>query len=132
MSLTRMTNNVNEAKIDQHQPVADASAIILAGGKSSRMGRPKALLEFNGEPLIVHLVRTLENIFAETVIVAAPGQELPPVRAQLVRDDVPYQGPVGGICYGLRAAVGEVAFVTACDSAFLSSSLIAHLLSHIP
>lgn len=49
----------------------------------------------------------------------------------LVRDDVAYQGPVGGIYYGLRAGVGEVSFVTACDSAFLSSPLISHLLSQI-
>ena len=125
-----MTNNMNEAKIDD-QPIADASAIILAGGKSSRMGRPKALLEFDGEPLIVHLVRTLKKIFADTVIVAAPGQELPSVRARLVRDEVPYQGPVGGICYGLKAAAGEFSFVTSCDVAFVNSRLISYLISQI-
>jgi molybdopterin-guanine dinucleotide biosynthesis protein A/molybdopterin converting factor small subunit len=127
----RVTNNVNEAKIYNHQSIADATAIILAGGKSSRMGKPKALLEFSGEPLIVHLVRTLKNIFAETVIVAAPEQELPPVTARVVRDEVPHQGPVGGICYGLRTAVGEFAFVTSCDVPFLNRSVIAYLLSQI-
>lgn len=49
----------------------------------------------------------------------------------LVHDDVAYQGPVGGICYGLRAARGEVAFVSACDSAFLNLPLIEHLLEQI-
>jgi molybdopterin-guanine dinucleotide biosynthesis protein A len=39
--------------MESHQPIANASAVILTGGKSSRMGRPKALLPFNGEPLIV-------------------------------------------------------------------------------
>jgi molybdopterin-guanine dinucleotide biosynthesis protein A len=96
------------------------------------MGTPKALLLFDGEPLIVHVVATLQRLFAEVVVVAAPGQDLPSMPVTLVRDEVAHQGPVGGICYGLRAGNGEVSFVTACDSAFLSSRLIAHLLSQIP
>jgi molybdopterin-guanine dinucleotide biosynthesis protein A/molybdopterin converting factor small subunit len=95
------------------------------------MGRPKTLLLFDGKPLIVHLARTLERMFAETVVVAAPEQELPPLPAILVRDEVPYQGPVGGIYYGLRAASGKSCFVTSCDVAFLNPSLISHLLSQI-
>ncbi len=59
------------------QFVADARAVVLAGGKSSRMGSSKALLPFDNEPLIVHIVRALNRIFAETVVVAAPGQEMP-------------------------------------------------------
>jgi len=47
------------------------SAIILTGGKSSRMGQPKALLPFDGEPLIVHLVRALRGFFTDVVVVAA-------------------------------------------------------------
>ena len=107
------------------------SAIVLAGGKSSRMGTPKALLQFDGEPLIVHVVSALKRIFDDVVVVASPGQELPSMPVSLVHDDVAYQGPVGGICYGLRAARGEVAFVSACDSAFLNLPLIEHLLEQI-
>jgi len=111
--------------------LGDSSAIILAGGKSSRMGRAKALLEFDGEPLITHLVRGLSHLFGETVIVAAPGQELPPLEATLVRDEVAYQGPVGGIYYGLKAVRGEAGFVTSCDVAFLNAPLIAHMVAQI-
>jgi molybdopterin-guanine dinucleotide biosynthesis protein A len=108
-----------------------ASAIILAGGKSARMGQPKALLPFDGEPLLVHTVRTLQQRFAEIVVVAAPDQELPSVAVTLVRDDVAYQGPVGGILYGLQAASHDVCFVTSCDAPFLNLRLIDHLLSLI-
>ena len=111
--------------------IDSASAIILLGGKSSRMGQPKALLPFAGEPLIVHTVRTLMRLFADVVLVAAPEQELPPLSVTLVRDDVAYQGPVGGICYGLRAARTDVCFVTACDAPFLNLSLISHLIAQI-
>ena len=107
------------------------SAIILAGGKSSRMGRAKALLEFDGAPLIAHLVRGLNEIFGETVVVAAPEQELPPLAATVARDEVAYQGPVGGIYYGLKAARGDACFVTSCDVAFLNRPLIAHLFAQI-
>jgi molybdopterin-guanine dinucleotide biosynthesis protein A len=105
------------------------TAIILAGGRSSRMGRPKALLPFDNEPLILHIVRRLQPLFGDIVVVAAPGQELPSMPVTLVRDDVAYQGPVGGIHYGLQAARGESAFVTSCDSAFVVPSLISHLVS---
>jgi molybdenum cofactor guanylyltransferase len=115
------------------EPFIDgASAVVLAGGKSSRMGRPKALLPFGDEPLIVHIVRGLKRLFAEIVVVAAPGQELPALPVKLVRDEVAYQGPVGGIYYGLKAAGGEFSFVTSCDVAFLNSPLISYLTSQIP
>ena len=122
---------MDEPSLPSAEPIPDATAVVLAGGKSSRMGRPKSLLLFDGKPLIVHLAHVLERMFTETVVVAAPGQELPSLPAILVRDEVPYQGPVGGIYYGLRAASGKSCFVTSCDVAFLNPSLIFHLLSQI-
>ena len=117
--------------MESHRTITDASAVILVGGKSSRMGRPKALLPFDGEPLIVHVVRALKKMFAETVVVAAPDQELPSLPAVLVRDEVAYQGPVSGIYHGLKAATNDVGFVTSCDAPFLNLQLIAHLLTQI-
>lgn len=111
------------------QSLIPASAIILAGGKSSRMGQPKALLLFDGEPLITHTVRLLQMIFADIVVVAAPDQQLPPLPVTITQDEVAYQGPVGGILYGLQAARGKLCFVTSCDAPFLNLSLISHLLA---
>lgn len=117
--------------MESHRTITDASAVILVGGKSSRMGRPKAMLPFDGEPLIVHVVRALKKMFAETVVVAAPDQELPSLPAVLVRDEVAYQGPVSGIYHGLKAATKEVCFVTSCDAPFLNLQLISQLLAQI-
>ena len=108
---------------------AKASAIVLAGGKSSRMGSPKCLLPFDGEPLIAHIVRRLRSLFAEAIVVAAPEQEVPPLAAKIVRDEVPFQGPVGGMYYGLQAASAEICFVTACDVPFLDLPTIEFLLA---
>src|SRR5918999_1539438 len=123
--------NMDKTSTQSNHAALDATAVVLAGGKSSRMGRPKALLLFDDEPLIVHIVRTLNRSFAETVVVAAPEQELPQLPCQLARDEVAYQGPVGGIYYGLKAAAGQFSFVTSCDVAFLNSALISHLMSQI-
>jgi molybdopterin-guanine dinucleotide biosynthesis protein A len=114
------------------QQIVGVAAIILAGGKSSRMGRPKALVVFDGEPLIVHLVRLLRRSFKQIIVVAAPGQELPDLPVMMVRDELPFQGPVGGIYYGLRAVLEESAFVTSCDAPFLNLSLIRFLTAQIP
>jgi molybdopterin-guanine dinucleotide biosynthesis protein A/molybdopterin converting factor small subunit len=115
----------------EHRTVADASAVVLAGGKSSRMGSPKALLRFDDEPILAHIVRTLSRMFAEIIVVAAPDQELPSLPVTVVRDQVVHQGPVGGLCYGLKATGTDFSFVTSCDVAFLNPELISYLVSRI-
>jgi molybdenum cofactor guanylyltransferase len=122
---------IGGVRVALDQTLDDFTAIILTGGKSSRMGRPKALLPFGNEPLIAHLVRQLERKFKLVVVVAAPDQELPPLPAKVVRDKVAYQGPVGGMYYGLMAAIGTGAFVTSCDAAFLNLPLISFLTSRL-
>jgi len=114
-----------------HSTMADAAAVILVGGKSSRMGRAKALLPFDNEPLIAHVVRRFKSWFPEIIVVAAPDQELPELSAVLVRDEIAYQGPVSGIYHGLKAATKDVCFVTSCDAPFLNFELIDHLLEQI-
>jgi molybdenum cofactor guanylyltransferase len=113
------------------EPLGNGTAVILTGGKSSRMGQAKALLVFDQEPLIAHIARVLKRMFAEIVVVAAPEQELPALPAKMVRDEVAYQGPVGGIYYGLRAAASEFSFVTSCDAPFLNTALISYLTGQI-
>ena len=95
------------------------------------MGRSKAMLLFDGVPLITHIVRNLESLFAQLIVVAAPEQMIPATGVHLVCDDVPYQGPVGGICYGMRTSKHPICFVTSCDAPFLSVSLISYLLAQI-
>ena len=117
--------------MERDPPGADAGAVILVGGKSSRMGRPKALLPFDGEPLIAHVVHKLASIFPEIVVVAAPDQELPTLPVKIARDDVAYQGPVSGIYHGLQTSTKETCFVTSCDAPFLNLTFVSHLLAQI-
>ena len=76
--------------------VRPASAIILAGGRSARMGQPKATLILGGVTLIERTVAELARAFVDIVVVAAPAAEaieLPALGAvTIVRDDDAYQG----------------------------------------
>lgn len=102
---------------------SQASAIVLAGGRSERMGQPKALLRFGAETLIEHIVRVLAPAFGEVIVVAAAGQELPALPARVVTDEVPGAGPLGGLHAGLKASRTEWAFVASCDAPFLQPAL---------
>lgn len=107
------------------------SAIILAGGESRRMGRPKAWLDFHGRPLLAHMVELLSPRFDEILVVAAPGQELPESSARIVRDEEPGKGPVGGLVAGLRQCGNPLAFVTAVDIPHLQTEIVDVLLTRI-
>lgn len=104
-------------------------AIVLCGGRSTRMGRDKASLLFGTEPMLSRVLRLLDAVVDEIVVVARPRQALPPLRGNttLVFDDVPDLGPLGGIAPGLRALSCETAYVTACDVPFLRPAFVNHM-----
>ena len=110
----------------------NATAIVLAGGKSARIGRPKALLPIGGEPLVTRVVRTLRTLFDDVVVVTAPGQPMPCLPARVVRDEVAHLGPLSGIRHGLSAARRDLCFVAPCDGPFLDPALVSGLLARAP
>src|SRR5579862_2707214 len=91
--------------------------IILCGGQSKRMGRPKAWLPFGPELMLQRVVRILAMAVQPLVVVAAPDQEVPPLPPglMLARDSKPGCGPLEGLSTGL-AALGST-----CDAAYMSS-----------
>lgn len=105
----------------------ECSIVFLAGGRSSRMGTPKAWLEFDGRPLLVHLVERMQRLFPEAIVVTAPDQEMPPTGARIVHDEQPGEGPVAGMVVGLREVSRPLAFVTSCDVPFLLPEMVLHL-----
>jgi molybdopterin-guanine dinucleotide biosynthesis protein A len=117
----------------QSTVVRRASAIILAGGRSARMGRPKATLPIGGATLIERTVAELARAFDDVVVVAAPEAEaieLPALgAATVVRDESAYQGPLGALARGLRAARRELAFACSCDLPMLRSEVAWWMLS---
>lgn len=103
------------------------SAVILAGGKSRRMGRNKALLEFGGETLIQRLYRTLEGAFDEVLISANDPDTYGFLDAPFVPDIYEAGGCLAGIHAGLLRARGGGCFFAACDMPFVNIDLVRHL-----
>src|SRR4029453_16842762 len=83
--------------------------IVLCGGQSSRMGRPKAWLPFGPETMLGRVVRLLGEGVSPLVVVAAPEQDVPPVPAgvAIVRDPERGKGPLQGLTAGLTALQGD-------------------------
>ena len=87
------------------------AGVVLCGGQSSRMGRPKAWLPFGGEVMLVRVVRLLGEVVSPLVVVAAPGQDVPalPADVAVVRDPERGRGPLQGLAAVYRLGVGPVA-----------------------
>lgn len=107
------------------------AGVVLVGGASRRMGRDKATLtvpgRFAGLTLVEHLVSVLAQCCDPVFVVAARDQVLPDLPAQVLRDQLPGQGPLPAIGLGLRAAAhagASRAFVCAVDMPFLTTDLI--------
>jgi molybdopterin-guanine dinucleotide biosynthesis protein A len=130
------------------------SGVILAGGRSSRIGRTKALIPLGGEPLLVRVGRRLQPLCDELVVVAAPRDALgadadgfhaclealrrpapgaPSAVPEVVlaHDGAAYQGPASGLYAGLSAARGALAFAAGCDAPFLLPALVERFFSLI-
>jgi molybdenum cofactor guanylyltransferase len=106
--------------------------IVLCGGRSSRMGQPKAWLPLGGEPMLVRVVRAVAAVADPVVVVAAVGQALPelPCGVEVVHDAAEGNGPLQGLAAGLVALGGrvDVAVVTGCDSPFMTAAFLRRLI----
>lgn len=109
--------------------------IVVCGGESRRMGRPKAWLPCGDEFLLQRMVRILGGVVSPVVVVAAQHQELPllPDSVLVARDERPAAGPLEGIRVGLArlAAKVEAAFVASCDAPGLRADVIDFLIRQL-
>jgi molybdopterin-guanine dinucleotide biosynthesis protein A len=111
-----------------------AAGIVLAGGRSSRMGESKAALDWHGSTLLHHIASLLAGTLdGPIVVVGAPGQDLPalPPGVELHSDPVEGQGPVQGIAVGLAAVADRAgaAFVCSVDMPFLHPAFVRRVLA---
>ncbi len=111
-------------------------SLILAGGRSRRMGQPKESLAFGDTSLLGHAVETLLSCTFPVVVVSRGAeQELPPfnLEAESAFDSELDQGPLIGILAGLRAVSQDcdAVFVTGCDNPFLTTAAVDWLASQL-
>jgi len=109
-----------------------AGGIVLCGGKSTRMGVPKATLPFGPETMVQRVIRLLGTQVSPIVAVAAADQTLPPLPADVIvaRDEREARGPLEGLRAGLKALPESVsaAYVTSCDVPLLVPAFVEHML----
>jgi molybdenum cofactor guanylyltransferase len=113
--------------------MSSSAGIVLAGGRSSRMGTPKAALEWHGSTLLHRTAGIMLRVTdGPVVVVRAPGQSLPllPSQVEVVDDPREGLGPVQGLAAGLAAVAGraEIAFVCSTDLPFLHPAFVRRVL----
>lgn len=105
-------------------------AVILAGGKSSRMnGRNKALLHLKGQSFLEKILRELSG-FQEVLISADRMERYPQYQGMVVPDLFPGTGPIGGLYSSLSACKSDALLVVSCDMPLFSAQLGEYLLSY--
>lgn len=106
----------------------DAAGFVLAGGRSSRMGADKALVELAGQPLVVHALRLLRDAGLSASIAGA--QSSLAAYAPVVEDARADSGPLAGVCAALASCSARYAVFVPVDLPFLPASLVAWMLHY--
>jgi len=105
-----------------------ATGIILAGGKSSRMGEDKGLVLLNGKPMIQYVIEALKEVVSEISIISN-NESYHKFGVPVYSDIIKEKGPVGGIYTGLYHSTTELNFCISCDVPMISSDFIFWLLN---
>ena len=100
------------------------TAVILAGGKSSRMGFDKQFLEIHEKRLLDTQIHKLRKEFDEIIVVSNKITQYSNVNYKIVCDEIKEIGPLGGIHVGLKNSASHYAYITACDMPIISNDYI--------
>ena len=108
----------------------DKSAIILAGGFSSRLGKDKALLQLASKPLIRHVLDSISNVVEEKLVIVSSKTQVENYskiigsKATICMDKGDVQSPLAGVLAGFEKACGEYSLVLPCDAPFLNKDIL--------
>lgn len=107
--------------------IDDLTAIVVAGGQSSRMGRDKAFLDWQGRPLIQAVVESLASHVSEVIVVAKDEEKFKFLKVPVYQDRQTAFSPLVGIATGLFYSRTEYNFFVACDMPFVKTSVVRRL-----
>jgi molybdenum cofactor guanylyltransferase len=114
----------------------DVSCIVLAGGKSTRLGRNKVAESIGRHSLLERVVTSLMPFSSEIIIVSAQDSSLPKLtrhsNIKFIHDIFPGQGSLGGVYSGLRVSQSFYNLVVACDMPFLNLDLLGYMIKISP
>ena len=104
------------------------TGIILAGGKSSRMGKDKALLKYEGKSFLEHCATTLSSVCDEVLISA--NHSYPDIGLKVVYDIYDNKGPIGGIYAAMQCAKYDTILCLSVDAPLVTSEFLQWMLAH--
>jgi len=110
-----------------HKHPLEISGIILAGGKSQRMGEDKAFIKIGEKPIIETIIDLFQKVFKETLIIANRKDSYLYLKVGVFEDIFPEQGALGGLYTGLFRSNSSNSFVAACDMPFLNKGVINYV-----
>jgi molybdopterin-guanine dinucleotide biosynthesis protein A len=108
--------------------IVSVTGVVLAGGKSTRMGKNKSLLPYQGKNLIDAPIEKLSRIFSQVCLSVRNQEDFSEYNFRKIPDSYPDIGPIGGITSILKAGIPR-AFCVACDMPFLNEAFIQYLCS---
>ncbi len=107
--------------------INDVAGVILAGGKSTRYGKNKALVKINGVSLIERVLCVLSSVFENIYLMTNTPNEYAHLGLPMFEDEIKGLGPLGGIYTALKVIKEEAGFFVACDMPLLNSDLIRYI-----
>ena len=117
--------------VSESMTILPVTAAILAGGRSMRMGVDKTLLTVEGESLVSRVAETVGAVCAHTMVVTnrpeALAHEGLPAAVRVITDEIPYQGPLGGLVTALGTAEDDWVLAVAADLPMLQPGIIRAL-----
>uniref|UniRef100_A0A832G1A7 Probable molybdenum cofactor guanylyltransferase n=1 Tax=Ignavibacterium album TaxID=591197 RepID=A0A832G1A7_9BACT len=109
---------------------SDITGVILAGGKSSRMGVNKSFLKLGNQTIIERIVELMKSIFTEVIIITNTPDEYKFLKLPLYEDIYKWKGPLAGIHSALTHSRTEKIFVLSCDVPFMSKEMIEYIVEY--
>lgn len=105
------------------------TAYILAGGKSSRMGKDKGLILFNGKAIIQHIIEKLQPV-TDKVVIISNNPAYDKFGVEVIEDLIRNLGPAGGIFTALSHSQNEKNLILSCDTPFITTEAIEYIFQH--
>lgn len=109
----------------------EATGVVLAGGKSSRMRFNKAFAEIGGKYIIEIILDKLQRLFDEVIIISNEPEKYKNLGFNVYTDVYPRLGPVGGIHSALYHSSHDTAFILGCDMPFVNMQMVEHMFAKL-
>ena len=106
------------------------TVIILAGGKSSRMGQDKGLMFYDGQPMIQYVIEIAEQL-TKNILIVSNNDDYNQFNYPVLPDIIQDKGPLAGVVTGLESSITDLNLILTCDAPFITVAFLSWLKTKI-